>query len=181
MFTSNPVNWFNAPTRRQADTQESADRAFANTSAETYALTSKESVGCSSTLSPAVAMSEQPGMIATTGYGLAGCEVDTNTELRWGIPGSHRTKGPKQLWSRPFATTPNLGGGDQMAVDDESKLIQSTLVRNRKESATIMDRAIPHVFQPLIDIKASEYKKESNWIEPWTRGGDLTRLVSQQR
>jgi hypothetical protein len=90
-------------------------------------------------------------------------------------------KGPKQLWARPFATTPNLSGGDPMVVDDESSLMQSAPPRNRKEASTIMDKVIPNFFQPLIDIKKSEYSNPTNWVEGWTRGGDATRLVQQKR
>jgi hypothetical protein len=139
--------------------------------------------GCSSTLNPAVAMAEQPGMIAQAGHGMegGGCTVDLNTDLRWGIEGSHREKGKKQMWARPFATTPNLGGGDQEAVDTESSLIHSATIRNRKEVNTIMDRTIPHFFQPLLDIKQQEYKNTNNWVEGWTRGGDSARLIKTKR
>lgn len=127
-------------------------------------------------------MAEQPGMIAMGGYGMGGgCRVDENTQLRWGTPGAWRMKGPKQLWTRPFATTPNLGGGEPMAVDDESGLIQSAPPRNRKEASTIMDKTIPNFFQPLIEIKQSEHSNPSNWVEGWTRGGDATRLVQTKR
>jgi hypothetical protein len=107
--------------------------------------------------------------------------VDANTDLRWGIPGAWRQKGKHELWARPFATTPNMGGGDQTAVDDESELIHAASIRNRKEANTVMDSTIPNFYQPLIDIKQSEYSNPSNWIYDWTRGGDATRLVQTKR
>jgi hypothetical protein len=74
-----------------------------------------------------------------------------------------------------------MGGGDQTAVDDESELIHAASIRNRKEANTVMDSAIPNFYQPLIDIKQSEYSNPSNWIYDWTRGGDATRLVQTKR
>ena len=182
MITNNTLDWFFAPTRIKSDEYEKAAKQFANESSLTRQTLSL-SAGCSDTLNPASAMADQPGMIAMGGYGMpgTGCKVDENTELRWGVPGAWRQKGPKQLWARPFATTPNLGGGDPGVVDDESGLIFSDPPRNRKEASTIMDKTIPNFFQPLIDIKKSEYSNPTNWVEGWTRGGDSTRLVQTKR
>ena len=55
------------------------------------------------------------------------------------------------------------------------------MIRNRKEANSVMDQAIPNFFQPLIDIKQSEYSNPNNWIYDWTRGGDATRLVQTKR
>ena len=66
-------------------------------------------------------------------------------------------------------------------MDDESHLIHSAMIRNRKEASTVMDTAIPNYYQPLIDIKQSEYSNPANWIYDWTRGGDATRLVQKKR
>lgn len=181
MSSTNVLDYFFAPTRIKSDSYVEAAKNVANTSALTR-QTGATDAGCSSTLNPAAAMADQPGMIAMGGFGLpGGCKVDENTELRWGVPGAWRQKGPKQLWARPFATTPNLGGGDQTAVDDESTLIHSALIRNRKEANSIMDKPIPNYYQPLISQKLSEYANPTNWVESWTRGGDATRLVDTKR
>ena len=68
-----------------------------------------------------------------------------------------------------------------MAVDDESGLIRSAPPRNRKDASTIMDKMIPNFYQPLIPVKADDYKNVNHWVETWTRGGDATRLVPQVR
>jgi hypothetical protein len=175
------LDWFFAPTRIKSDDYEKASKEFANQSGLTR-QTASLGAGCSDTLNPAVAMADQPGMVAMGGYGMGGgCRVDENTELKWGTPGTARVKGPKQLWARPFATTPNLGGGEPTAVEDESGLIFSAPPRNRKEASTIMDKAIPNFYQPLIQIKQSEFSNPTNWVENWTRGGDSTRLVQTKR
>jgi hypothetical protein len=133
-------------------------------------------------MNPAAVAAQSVGLIPSAGHGMAGgCAVDTNTELKWGIDGAHRQKGPKQLWPRPFVTTPNLGGGDPGEVDVETELIQSASIRNRKETNTISDKTIPHYFSPLIEDKAAEYKDTDNWVEPWIRGGDNTRLIPMKR
>jgi hypothetical protein len=182
MFSSNSLDWFNAPTRIRSDEYDAAAKQVGNTDTLTRQTTSM-GAGCSDTLNPASAMADQPGMIARGGFGQpgGGCAVDENTELRWGVPGAWRQKGKHELWARPFATTPNLGGGDATAVDDESNLIHSALIRNRKEANTFMDQSIPNFYQPLLDVKASEYANPNNWVQSWTWGGDSTRLVQTKR
>ena len=180
--TTNTYDWFFAPTRIKADSYQEDTNAIASKNVLTR-QTASLTAGCSDTLNPAAAMADQPGMIAMGGYGQpgSGCKVDENTELRWGIEGAHRQKGPKQMWARPFATTPFMSGGDPLAVDDESGLIRSAPPRNRKDASTIMDKMIPNFYQPLIPVKASDYKDVNHWVEQWTRGGDATRLIPQTR
>lgn len=180
--STNTYDWFFAPTRIKADSYQEDTNAFASKSALTR-QTGSLTAGCSDTLNPAAAVADQPGLIARGGFGQpgGGCKVDQNTELRWGIEGAHRQKGPKQLWARPFATTPFMGGGEPQAVDEESGLIRSAPPRNRKEASTIMDKAIPNYYQPLIGTKASAVHDVNHWVEQWTRGGDATRLVPQKR
>lgn len=180
--TTNTYDWFFAPTRIKADSYQEDTNAFASEGVRTR-QTSSLTAGCSDTLNPAAAMADQPGMIAMGGFGQpgSGCKVDENTELRWGLAGTHRQKGPKQQWVRPFATTPFLGGGEPQAVDDESGLIRAAPPRGRKENTTIMDHAIPNFYQPLISTKASAYTDVNHWVEQWTRGGDATRLVQLKR
>jgi hypothetical protein len=179
--STNTYDWFFAPTRIKADSYEEDTKAFASKNALTR-QTLDTTAGCSSTLNPAAAVADQPGLIARGGFGSAGgCKIDENTELKWGIEGAHRQKGPKQLWVRPFATTPFMGGGEPQAVDSESGLIHSAPPRNRKEASTIMDKAIPNFYQPLIPSQVSAYKDVNHWVEQWTRGGDASRLIPQKR
>ena len=179
MSATNVLDWFFAPTRSRADAVNAGD--IANTNGQSR-MSSQVFSDCGAQ-NPVTVAAKSVGLIPTSGFGMAGggCTVDTNTELKWGIEGAHRQKGPKQLWQRPFATTPNLGGGDPDGVDTETTLIQSASIRNRKETNTISDKTIPHYFAPLIEDKAAEYKDTDNWIEPWTRGGDNTRLKQMKR
>ena len=182
-MSSNPIDFFYALTRGRNDTARADADAVANKSAMSRSQTTNDG-GCSETLNPALAMADQPGMIPTSGFFMPGngCKVDTNSELRWGDPDAWRVKGPKQLWVRPFATTPNMGGGSPAEVDTESVLIHSMLQRSTKDSSTIMDKAIPNYYQPLIPVKQQEYSNPDNWVQDkWARGGDPTRLIQAKR
>jgi hypothetical protein len=180
MSSTNSLDYFYAPTRIRSDEYSEAQQNIGSTSALTRQTTAIGS-GCSDTLNPAAAMADQPGFIATGGFGGLGCKVDESTDLKWGIPGAWRQKGKHELWARPFATTPNLGGGDQSKVNDESYLIHSALIKNRKEANTIMDSTFPGFFAPLLDLQATEFKNPHNWVQEWTWGGDSTRLVQTKR
>jgi hypothetical protein len=182
-MSSNPIDFFYALTRGRNDTARADADAVANKSAMSRSQTTNDG-GCTETLNPALAMADQPGMIPTSGFFMPGngCKVDTNSELRWGDPDAWRVKGPKQLWVRPFATTPNMGGGAPAEVDTESGLIHSMLQRSTKDNSTIMDKAIPNYYQPLIPVKQQEYSNPDNWVQDkWARGGDPTRLIQVKR
>ena len=180
MFSTNSLDYFNAPTRIRSDEYSEAQQNVSSTSALTRQTTSLGS-GCSETLNPASAMADQPGFIAKGGFGSLGCHIDESTDLKWGIPGAWRQKGKHELWARPFATTPNLGGGDLGKVNDESNLIHSAMIRNRKEANTIMDTTFSGFFAPLSETQTSEFKNPNNWVQNWTWGGDSTRLVQTKR
>ena len=182
-MSSNTVDWFFASTRGNLDQDHIQGHNFANEAALGRQTSFFGGTDCTGALSPASAMADQPGMIARGGYGLGdGCTIDANTDLRWGDSEGLRMKGPKQLWIRPFPTTPNMGRGRQAdSVGDESSLIHAQLQRAKKEASTIMDKTIPNYYQPLIPVKQSEYGNPNNWIQSWTWGGDSTRLIKKTR
>jgi len=178
MTSTNTIDWFFANTRGNMDQSHVADHNFANEAALGHQIT-----GCGQALGPAGAMADQPGMVPRGGYGLGdGCTIDDNTGLKWGDVDGIRVKGPKQLWIRPFPTTPNMGRGRQAdTVNDESDLYHAKLQRAKKDSSTIMDKTIPNYYQPLIPFKQSEYSNPNNWIQNWTWGGDSSRLIKKTR
>lgn len=182
-MSTNTVDWFYATTRGNLDQSHVAEQNFANEAAMGRQTSFFGGGDCSGALSPASAMADQPGMIARGGYGMGdSCSIDTNTDLRTGDPEGSRVKGPKQMWARPFSTTPNLGRGRQAdTVNDESSLIHAQLQRSKKEASTIMDKTIPNYYQPLIPVKQLEYENPNNWIQTWTWGGDSTRLIKKTR
>lgn len=124
-----------------------------------------------------------PGMIPRGNLGNApegGCAVDTQTDLLWGVPGTTRTKGPKQTFARPFATTPFLGLGTIEGIDDQSKVMFGHSTANRKSIQTVTDKQFP-VFEPLIAEKAADIPENNYFVEPFLRGGQASRLIPRVR
>lgn len=124
-----------------------------------------------------------PGMIPRGNFGNSpegGCAIDLQSELLWGAPGTARTKGPKQVFARPFATTPFLGLGTIEGIDDQSKVMFGHSTANRKSIQTVTDKQFP-VFQPLIPEKQADIAENNYFVEPFLRGGLSARLVPKVR
>jgi len=109
-----------------------------------------------------------------------GCSVDTQTALMWGDPATVKFKGPKQVFQRPFPTTPFLGMGDLESIPEQNKLIYGYSTPNRKSIQTVMDKQWP-VFQPLIPEKEADIPESNFFVEPFLRGGFSSRLVPKVR
>jgi hypothetical protein len=137
--------------------------------------------GCGNQQGLAVA-SEHPGLLPQSGSGNmpGGCGVDTQTDLLWGAPGTVRMKGPKQVFTRPFMTTPNLALGNVEGVDDESRVIFGHATANRKSIQTISDKQFP-VFEPLIPEKEADIPENNYFVEPFLRGGLASRMIPKTR
>ena len=125
---------------------------------------------------------EHPGLVPQSGYGNSpgGCGIDTQSELLFGAPGTARMKGPKQVFARPFATTPNLGLGSIEHIDDQSRVTFGHSTANRKSLQTVTDKQFP-VFQPLIPEKEADIADNNYFVEPFLRGGLSARLVPHNR
>jgi hypothetical protein len=126
---------------------------------------------------------ENPGLVPQAGYGnspAGGCAIDTHSDLLWGAPGTARTKGPKQTFARPFATTPFLGLGSIEGIDDQNKVVFGHSTANRKSIQTVTDKQFP-VFEPLIPEKAADIPESNYFVEPFLRGGLASRLVPRVR
>ena len=124
-----------------------------------------------------------PGMIPRGNFGNSpegGCAIDTHTDLLWGAPGTARTKGPKQTFARPFATTPFLGLGTIEGIDDQNKVMFGHSTANRKSIQTVTDKQFP-VFEPLIPEKQADIAENNYFVEPFLRGGLSARLVPKVR
>lgn len=186
--TSNPLSWFYAPTRAKADTVQMQYDAIDNAAQQKYYLT---------TARPAPTPCQNPDatggfaapfvtMNFTGNYGntaAGGCDADLYSRLLLGDPNTQRVKGPQQLFERPWASTPFMSqqGAPQDKKDDESRLIQSMPVRQRKECSTVTDKFFPQQFDPLIPSVRDELKNVNNWVHSdWVRGGDPTRIIRQK-
>ena len=127
--------------------------------------------------------SSNPGLIPMGNFGNSpegGCGIQTQSDLLWGDPGTSREKGPKQVFSRPFATTPFLGLGSIESIPDQTKVMFGHSTANRKSIQTVTDKQFP-VFQPLIPEKEADIPESNYFVEPFLRGGLASRLVPRIR
>jgi len=146
----------------------------------TYYSSNPSSCGNSSAVHAA---SEFVGLNPRGNYGNSpegGCKIDLQTDLRDGDVSTIRFRGPKQLFQRPWATTPFMGGGDPDAVKDENRVKFGYSTPNLKSIQTIMDNQFP-VFVPLIPEKQADIPESNYFVEPFLRGGFSSRLVPKVR
>ena len=109
-----------------------------------------------------------------------GCAIGLQTDLRNGDPSTVRLRGPKQLFQRPWATTPFMGIGDLESIQDQSRVKYGYSTPNRKSIQTIMDRQFP-VFAPLTPEREADIPESNYFVEKFLRGGFASRLVPSQR
>jgi len=124
-----------------------------------------------------------PGMIARGNFGNSpegGCGIDTQTDLLWGAPGTARMKGPKQVFPRPYATTPFLAMGSIEDIEDQSRVMFGHSTANRKSIQTVTDKQFP-VFEPLLPEKQADIAENNYFVEPFLRGGAASRLIPRLR
>jgi hypothetical protein len=184
--TNNPQQWFYAPTRQKNDTLQQNYDAKDNQSQQDYYLTTARAPPepCQNFEPVADFASAFVTMNYTGNYGntaAGGCDVDLYSRLALGDPGTQRLKGHQQTFARPWATTPNMGGGPSASNKDiESRLIQSAPIRTRKECSTVSDKFFPQQFDPLLQSVRDDMKEASSFVQSWARGGEPTRLVRQK-
>ena len=133
--------------------------------------------------SAAPPISEYRGLVPRGNFGNSkegGAGIDMQTDLLWGAPGTARFKGPKQVFARPFATTPFLAMGTIEGIEDQNKITHGHSTANRKSIQTVTDKQFP-VFQPLIPEKAADIPENNYFVEPFLRGGLASRLIPRVR
>ena len=185
--TSNPLSWFNSPTRPKADVQQLKYDAMDNAAQQGYYLSTARPTPapCQDPMATGDFASQYLTMNFTGNYGntaAGGCDADLYSRIILGDPNTQRVKGPQQTFARPWASTPFMANGAPTEDKDiESKLIQSMPVRSRKECSTVSDKFFSNQFDPLIPAVRDEIKNVNNWVHSdWTRGGDPTRLIRQK-
>lgn len=184
--TNNPQQWFYAPTRQKNDTVQQNYDARDNQNQQDYYMSTArplpspcQDIGPIADFASGFVTMNMTGNYGNTAAG--GCDVDLYSRLALGDPGTQRLKGHQQTFARPWATTPNMGGGPSAANKDiESQLIQSASIRTRKECSTVTDKFFPQQFDPLIPSVRDELRDVNNFVQTWARGGDATRLVRQK-
>jgi len=184
MMSANPVSWFYAPTRGKSDVTQMDHDFKDNAAQQSYYMNSapnQRASACQDFEGNAEWASQFVTMNYTGNYGntaAGGCDADLYSRLMLGDEGTQRVKGHQQLFARPWATTPNLGGGPSAAAKDtESRLIQSMPVRTPKECSTVTDKFFSTQFDPQLPSVQQEMKDVNNFVQTWARGGDPTRIV----
>lgn len=171
---------FHATTRGGVeDRHGNADSSKRNMSATYYAHV-PQSCGNGSAWQAAA---EYVGLVPRGNFGNSpegGCAIDTQSELLFGDPAAARFKGPKQLFQRPFPTTPFLGMGTIEGIPDQNTVIFGHSTANRKSIQTVTDKQFP-VFEPLIQEKEDDIPSNNYFVEPFLRGGFASRNVPKVR
>jgi len=129
------------------------------------------------------AAAEFVGLVPRGNFGNSpegGCAIDTQSELLFGDPAAVRMRGPKQLFQRPFPTTPFLGMGSIEGIPDQNKVVFGHSTANRKSIQTVTDKQFP-VFEPLIQEKVADIPENNYFVEPFLRGGFASRNVPKVR
>jgi hypothetical protein len=171
---------FHATTRGGVeDRHANSDSSKRNMNA-TYYSNMPSSCGNGSAWSAAA---EYVGLVPRGNFGNSpegGCAIDTQTDLLFGDPATARFKGPKQLFQRPFPTTPFLGMGTIEGIPDQNRVIFGHSTANRKSIQTVTDKQFP-VFEPLIQEKVDDIVQDHYFVEPFLRGGFASRNVPKTR
>jgi hypothetical protein len=157
-----------------------ASRDVALNEANTAGLKAAQPSGCGNEWAVAASI---PGMIPMGNFGNSpegGCAIDLQSQLLFGDPATARFKGPKQLFERPFATTPNLGLGSIDHIDEQSHVMFGHSTANRKSIQTVTDKQFP-VFEPLLAERESDIPDNNYFVEPFLRGGYSARLAPRTR
>jgi hypothetical protein len=187
-MTTNPMSWFYSTTRPKNDVVKQNQEASQNFNALTWQtstrLPDEQTRSCTMDQTTKFATGF-PALNYTGNYGntaVGGCDVDLYSRLLLGDEGTFRVKGHQQLFARPWATTPNMGGGPSAsAKDTESRLIQSAPIRQLKGCGTVTDKTFPNYWTPMIPELRSEMGDVNTYVEQWTRGGEPSRLVAKNR
>uniref|UniRef100_A0A6C0JI01 Uncharacterized protein n=1 Tax=viral metagenome TaxID=1070528 RepID=A0A6C0JI01_9ZZZZ len=171
---------FHAASRGGIDDRYSNAEASKRNMSATYYANMPASCGNGSAWSAAA---EYVGLVPRGNFGNSpegGCGIDTQTDLLFGDPAAVRMKGPKQLFQRPFPTTPFLGMGTIDGIPDQNRVIFGHSTANRKSIQTVTDKQFP-VFEPLIQEKEDEMVRDNYFVEPFLRGGFASRNVAKVR
>jgi|TARA_B100000315_G_scaffold256195_1_gene301525 hypothetical protein len=121
-----------------------------------------------------------PQMTFRDGYGVAGCVIDDDSNLRVGKTRKY-PKCPNQLFARPYATVPYMGRGPGNP-DVELEILTGESTTQKRQCNVLSGVTIPNFFTPLIPHIKENIQKPENIIpeaalDGWIRGGAPSRLV----
>jgi hypothetical protein len=171
---------FNATTRGGLENRHSNENSSKRNTQAVYLANNPSSCGNASAWQMAA---EFVGLVPRGNFGNSpegGCAIDTQSELLFGDPATVRLRGPKQLFQRPFPTTPFLGMGTIDEIPQQNKIIFGHATANRKSIQTVTDKQFP-VFEPLIEERVQDIPESNYFVEPFLRGGFASRMVPKTR
>ncbi len=124
--------------------------------------------------------SNVPQLYFKNGYGVAGCEIDKSSVLRYG-KSKNNPKCPVQLFERPYLTVPYMGRG----IGDpnlEPQLLPGEPTKEKRQCSTLSGVTIDNYFTPLIDHLRENVQNPIHIVpeyvqDGWIRGGSNTRLI----
>jgi len=185
-LTHNPTSWFFSTTRPKNDVVKQDQEAVQNSNSMLWQTTQWNEQTDSCTMNGTIGLATGfPALNYTGNYGntaVGGCDINVYSRLKLGDEGTFRVKGNQQLFPRPWATTPNMGGGPSADnKDTESYLWQAAPIRQTKECGTVTDKTFPNYWTPMIPELRSEMHDVNTYVEQWTRGGDASRLNVKNR
>lgn len=123
---------------------------------------------------------EYPNIHTKIGYGTVdSCAIDSDNKMLLGADQLTHARCKQQLFSRVFQAVPNLRPGNPNP-DEEAQILQglstpllqcSKFVGNKELSELQYDG----VFTPMIPSIRSTVQTAETVVEPWQRGGEVTR------
>lgn len=121
--------------------------------------------------------SNNRGITVKDGYGISECEIDNDSNLRFGQT-ERRYKSDLQLFPRPHLTTPSVNRG-KVKPNLESKLLASQQIKRHKQMQFVDES---RVFTPLVQNLSNNVQNPTHIIQEtvnrrWVRGGIPSRDV----
>jgi len=122
------------------------------------------------------------GLLVQDGYGVSGCNVDSDTQLRVGEVES-RPKPCQQLFTRPYATVPYMGrGSGNSDVESFLKSGKQTYQQGHVSKEANQVRTFNNTLTPLVPNLEQQIQNPMNLVEEvndaaWVRGGTPTRQI----
>jgi hypothetical protein len=126
--------------------------------------------------------SQNRGLLVQDGYGVSGCTIDGDSNLRIGNVES-RPKPCQQLFTRPYATVPYMGRGS--GNSEVESFLRSSKQTHQQGTVSTLDnqvRTFNNNITPLVDNLEQQVQNPINLIpydndKTWVRGGAPTRQI----
>ena len=120
-----------------------------------------------------------PNIHTRIGYGsVDSCAIDKNNELFYNKERLTHSRCRQQLFTRVFQAVPNLvpGEPDMVQESEVTQGLSSTMLEcNGLVAKKELSEKQHDVFIPLLDCYKNTVQNPVHIVEPWKRGGEITR------